>query len=49
MTFWCLGNEADGLWQMESKTAHEYGRIAAEAAKMMKWVDPAIELAACVS
>jgi alpha-N-arabinofuranosidase len=27
----------------------EYGRIAAEAAKMMKWVDPAIELAACGS
>jgi alpha-N-arabinofuranosidase len=47
--FWCLGNEADGPWQMESKTAHEYGRIAAEAAKMMKWVDPAIELAACGS
>ena len=34
---------------MESKTAHEYGRIAAEAAKMMKWVDPSIELAACGS
>ncbi len=47
--FWCLGNEMDGPWQMESKTAQEYGRIATEAAKMMKWVDPTIELAACGS
>jgi alpha-N-arabinofuranosidase len=47
--FWCLGNEMDGPWQMEAKTADEYGRIAAEAAKMMKWIDPGIELAACGS
>jgi alpha-N-arabinofuranosidase len=47
--FWCLGNEMDGPWQMETKTAAEYGRIATEAAKMMKWVDPGIELAACGS
>jgi alpha-N-arabinofuranosidase len=47
--FWCLGNEMDGPWQMESKTAEEYGRIATEAAKMMKWIDPSIELAACGS
>jgi len=47
--FWCLGNEMDGPWQMESKTAAEYGRIATEAAKMMKWIDPGIELAACGS
>jgi alpha-L-arabinofuranosidase len=47
--FWCLGNEMDGPWQMEAKTAQEYGRIATEAAKMMRWVDPAIELAACGS
>src|SRR5215211_728193 len=44
--FWCLGNEMDGPWQMETKTADEYGRIAAEAAKMMKLVDPRIQLAA---
>jgi alpha-N-arabinofuranosidase len=47
--FWCLGNEMDGPWQMEAKTATEYGRIATETAKMMKWVDPTIELAACGS
>ncbi len=43
---WCLGNEMDGPWQMGQKTAFEYGRVANEAAKMMKWVDPAIELVA---
>ncbi len=46
---WCLGNEMDGPWQMGQKTAYEYGRIANEAAKMMKWVDPGIELVACGS
>ncbi len=46
---WCLGNEMDGPWQMGMKTATEYGRIAAEAAKMMKMTDPSIELAACGS
>ena len=47
--FWCLGNEMDGPWQMGAKTPAEYGRIAVETAKMMKWVDPTIELAACGS
>lgn len=46
---WCLGNEMDGPWQMCSKTAHEYGRLAAETAKLMKWIDPSIELVACGS
>ncbi len=46
---WCLGNEMDGAWQMGHKTAFEYGRAANEAAKMMKWVDPSIELVACGS
>jgi alpha-N-arabinofuranosidase len=46
---WCLGNEMDGPWQMGHKTAREYGRVACEAAKLMKWVDPEIELAACGS
>ena len=43
---WCLGNEMDGPWQMCQKTAYEYGRAARESAKMMKWVDPSIELVA---
>jgi alpha-L-arabinofuranosidase len=46
---WCLGNEMDGSWQMGHKTATEYGRVACEAAKLMKWTDPTIELVACGS
>ncbi len=46
---WCLGNEMDGPWQIGQKTATEYGRIANEAAKVMKWVDPSIEVVACGS
>ena len=46
---WCLGNEMDGPWQIAAKTAAEYGRIAAETAKVMKWLDPSVELAACGS
>ncbi|WJH37185.1 alpha-N-arabinofuranosidase [Paenibacillus sp. CC-CFT747] len=46
---WCLGNEMDGPWQIGSKTAEEYGRVACETAKVMKWVDPTIELVACGS
>lgn len=46
---WCLGNEMDGPWQICAKTAEEYSRIACETAKMMKWLDPTIELVACGS
>lgn len=46
---WCLGNEMDGRWQLGHKTADEYGRLAAETAIAMKWIDPTIELVACGS
>ena len=46
---WCLGNEMDGVWQMCHSTADEYGRKAAETAKLMKWSDPSIELIVCGS
>jgi len=46
---WCLGNEMDASWQIGHKTADEYGRLAAETAKVMKWVDPSIELSVCGS
>ena len=46
---WCLGNEMDGPWQIGHKTAEEYGRTACEAAKIMKLVDPGIEVIACGS
>ncbi|WP_189023538.1 arabinosylfuranosidase ArfA [Paenibacillus albidus] len=46
---WCLGNEMDGPWQIGAKTAAEYGRLANETAKAMRWVDPTLELVACGS
>ena len=46
---WCLGNEMDGEWQVGHKTAHEYGRLAHEAAKAMRLFDKNIELVACGS
>ena len=46
---WCLGNEMDGAWQMGAKTAVEYGRVALEASKMMKWTDSSIETVLCGS
>ena len=46
---WCLGNEMDGPWQICAKTAGEYGKIAAETAKLMKNLDPEIELVVCGS
>ncbi|GAA1635807.1 alpha-N-arabinofuranosidase [Microbacterium flavum] len=46
---WCLGNEMDGPWQIGHKTADEYGRIAAETARLMRFIDPDIELVAAGS
>lgn len=46
---WCLGNEMDGPWQMGHKTAEEYARLAHETGRVMKMMDPNIELVACGS
>ncbi len=46
---WCLGNEMDGPWQIGHKTAEEYGKLACETAKVLKAMDPSIELVACGS
>lgn len=46
---WCLGNEMDGRWQMGAKSAAEYGKLANEASKMMKWTDNTIETVLCGS
>ena len=46
---WCLGNEMDAPWQIGAKTAQEYGALARESAKLMRWLDPNIELVACGS
>ncbi len=44
--YWALGNEIDGPWQLGHKTAEEYARVALEAAKAMRAVDPDIKLVA---
>ncbi|MFC6091241.1 alpha-N-arabinofuranosidase [Saccharothrix lopnurensis] len=46
---WCLGNELDGPWQTGHKTAHEYGRLAAETARALRQAEPDLELVACGS
>jgi alpha-L-arabinofuranosidase len=46
VTYWALGNEIDGPWQLGHKTAEEYARVALEAAKAMRAVDPTIKLVA---
>ncbi len=40
---WCLGNELDGTWQICHKTAWEYGRLAAETARLMHFFNPKLE------
>jgi len=46
---WCLGNEMDGPWQLGHRPARDYAIVAKQAARMMKIVDPSIELVACGS
>ena len=46
---WCLGNEMDGPWQLGHVPAEQYAIRAHQAAKMMRDVDPSIELIACGS
>ncbi len=46
---WCLGNEMDGPWQIGHLEAREYGLKANEAAKLMRTVDPNLELILCGS
>src|SRR5271169_1657996 len=49
VTYWGLGNEMDGPWQMGHRSAEDYGKFALEAAKLMKWTDPGIKLIAAGS
>jgi alpha-N-arabinofuranosidase len=39
----------DGPWQMGHRSADEYGKFALEAAKLMRWTDPNIQLIAAGS
>jgi alpha-L-arabinofuranosidase len=47
--YWGIGNEVDGPWQIGYKTADEYARAYLEFAKVMRWVDPSIQLIASVT
>lgn len=49
VTYWGLGNEMDGGWQMGHRDGVEYAKFALEAAKLMKWTDPSIKLIAAGS
>jgi alpha-L-arabinofuranosidase len=49
VSLFCLGNEMDGPWQIGHKTAHEYGRLAAETAKALRAASPGVSLVVCGS
>jgi alpha-N-arabinofuranosidase len=49
VTYWALGNEIDGPWQLGHKNAEEYSKFALETAKAMRLVDPEIKLIAAGS
>jgi alpha-N-arabinofuranosidase len=44
---WGLGNEMYGTWQIGHKAAPEFAKASLEFAKVMKWMDPTIQLVAC--
>ncbi len=46
---WCLGNEMDGPWQLGHVPAAEYAIRAQQTAKMMKDLDPSVEIVVCGS
>lgn len=46
---WCLGNEMDGPWQAGHVPADQYALKARNAARLMRGMDPSIELIAAGS
>ncbi|PKQ34737.1 MAG: alpha-L-arabinofuranosidase [Actinobacteria bacterium HGW-Actinobacteria-11] len=46
---WCLGNEMDGPWQLGHRSADDYGKVASQAAKAMRQMDPDVTLVVCGS
>ena len=44
--YWSIGNENYGPWEIGAKGPKEWGRLVLESAKMMRRVDPGIELSA---
>lgn len=49
ITYWSLGNEMDGPWQMGHLSAEDYSKKAREAAKLMTRTSPGIKLVAAGS
>jgi len=49
ITYWSLGNEMDGFWQMGHLNAEDYCKKAREAAKLMRLTSPGIKLIAAGS
>src|SRR5215216_2497249 len=47
VTYWGLGNEMYGGWQIGALSADDYVKKAREFAKVMRWTDPSIELIGC--
>lgn len=43
--YWCLTNEIDGIWQVGQRSGYDYGKLAREASKGMKLIDPEIKTA----
>jgi alpha-N-arabinofuranosidase len=46
VTYWGLGNEMDGYWQMGHRSAGDYAAFALETAKLAKLTDPSVKLIA---
>lgn len=49
VSLWCLGNEMDGDWQLCSKSAEDYAKVANDAAKIIKWISSDAKVVACGS
>jgi alpha-N-arabinofuranosidase len=45
--YWGLGNEVWGDFQIGHMSPEDYAKVALECGKLMKWVDPTIQLVAC--
>jgi alpha-N-arabinofuranosidase len=45
--YWGLGNEMYGSWQIGALDADDYVKKAREAAKLMRWTDPSVQLVSC--
>ncbi|WP_309711034.1 alpha-L-arabinofuranosidase C-terminal domain-containing protein, partial [Pseudolysinimonas sp.] len=49
VTIWCLGNEMDGPWQLGHRSAEDYAKLAAQAARAMRQLDSRLQLVVCGS